>query len=77
MTLVGLIMRPWIILMRMIGGIRVFILADDVLIIARGPTMLGAAAKAINGTHAYLKTMGAKVAPDKSYNFATTQKAKH
>ena len=76
MTLVALIMRPWIILMRGVGGITCYILADDVLIIAQGRSMIGAAAEAINKTHLYLKKMGAKVTEGKSYNFATTKNAR-
>ena len=76
MMYVALIMRPWIILMRVIPGIQVFILADDVLILATGKTMIGQLAEAINRTHQYLHEMGAKVAPDKSYNFASTVEGK-
>ena len=35
MAMVALIMRPWIILMRTCGEVRCFILADDVLILAK------------------------------------------
>jgi hypothetical protein len=38
--------------------------------------MLSKFAKALNATHQYLHQMGAKVAPDKSYNFASCIKAK-
>ena len=41
MAMVALIMRPWIAIMRTIGDIRCFILADDVLILAQGQHMLG------------------------------------
>ena len=33
-------------------------------------------AKALNATHSYLHKMGAKVAPDRSYNFASTNKVR-
>ena len=36
MMMVALIMRPWIFLMRVVGGIQCFILVDDVLILANG-----------------------------------------
>ena len=43
MTYVALLMRPWIIIMRGIKGVKCYILADDLLIIAKGATMIGAA----------------------------------
>ena len=75
MMLVGLIMRPWIILMRQVTGIKAFILAGDVLVLAKGPDMVGNAAEAIDKTHEYVHDMGAKVVPDKSYNFASAKVA--
>ena len=74
MAMVALIMRPWIVIMRTFGDIRCFILADDVLILAQGQHMLGQFAKALNSTHDFLQQMGAKVAPNKSYNFASGRK---
>ena len=76
MMAVALLMRPWIILMRCIPGVQVYILADDVLIVATGKRMVRSIAEAIDKTHAYLQSMGAKVAPDKSYNFASTQEGR-
>ena len=38
--------------------------------------MLSKFTGALNATHKYLHQMGARVAPDKSYNFASTLKAK-
>ena len=38
--------------------------------------MIGSVAKALNETHKYLHTMGSKVAPTKSYNFASHQKTR-
>ena len=55
--------------MRFIGVIC-YILADDVLIIASGKNALALFRNALNLTHAYLKAMGARIAPDKNYNFA-------
>ena len=60
MMLVGLIMRPWIILMRQVTGIKAFILADDVLVLAQGPDMVSNAVEAIDKTHEYLHDMGPK-----------------
>ena len=48
-------------------------LADDVMIIAKGRRMLRQYTKALDQTHQYLQDMGAKVAPAKSYNFASTE----
>ena len=75
MTTVGLIMRPWIIMMRTIDETQCFILADDVLILSTGKRMIGRFAHALNSTHMYLQLTGAKVAPTKSYNFASCRKA--
>ena len=76
MMIVAMLMRPWIVLMRSIECTRCYILADDVLILATGGNMLSAAAEAISATHKYLAALGAKVAPDKSFNFATTAKGR-
>ena len=75
MVMAALIMRPWIIIMRTIHDVRCYILADDVLILAEGVTMVGKLAEALNATHEYLNDMGAKVAPAKSYNFTSSKKA--
>jgi len=76
MMMVALIMRPWIIIMRSIPDVTAYILADDVLVVATGGNMVQNIAEAINQTHGYLHSMGAKVAPDKSYNFASTEAAR-
>ena len=76
-SIVALIMRPWIINMRKFSRIRCFILADDVLILGTGVKMLSKFAGALNATHRYLHLMGAKAAPDKSYNFASCKKARN
>ena len=72
MTNVAFIMRPWI---RKYVGVSCYILADDVLIIGTGIKMLARFVGALNATHEYLHHMGAKVAPDKSYNVASCIKA--
>ena len=69
-------MRSWILEMRKYTGIACYILADDVLILSTGTKMASTFAKALNATHKYLHKMGAKVAPDKSYNFASTNKVR-
>ena len=76
MTMVALIMRPWIKLMNTVHGIRTYILADDVLLIGTGEDMVKYLAEALDRTHQYLHAMGARVAPDKSYNFASTAAAR-
>ena len=76
MAMVALIMMPWILMMREIVDIKCFILADDVLLIAQGRHMAENFAKALDQTHEYLHCMGAKVAPNKSFNFATHRKVK-
>ena len=75
MMMTAIIMRPWIKLMRNIVQVECFILADDVLIIAKGQQMITHFVQALNLTHAYLQAMGARIAPDKSYNFASTTAA--
>ena len=76
MCMVALIMRPWITVMKAIPMIKAYILADDVLMMATGDLMTDHLAKAIDKTHAYLHDLGARVAPDKSYNFASTMSAR-
>ena len=75
MVMVALIMRPWIAITRTIPGVSCYILADDVLVLAEGATMVGRLAEALDATHEYLNDMGAKVEPAKSYNFASSKKA--
>ena len=75
MAMVALLMRPWIVMMRGIQGVRCYILADDVMILAEGSRMLANVAQGLNETHEYLKDLGARVAPGKSYNFASNKKA--
>ena len=62
MMFVGLIMRPWIILMESCL-VACFILADGVLILAHGDKMLDRFTNALNNTHNYLQAMGARVPP--------------
>ena len=72
MAIVALLMRAWVIEMRSMNVDAKF-LADDVLLVAKGKHMLKSYAKALNYTHQYLQDMGSKVAPSKSYNFASTE----
>ena len=57
--------------MKAIPTSKAYILADDVLMMATGDLMTDHLATAIDKTHAYLHDLGARVAPDKSYNFAS------
>ena len=70
MMMVALIMRSWISVMATCQ-VSCFILADDVLILSAGTNITDKFVKALNGTHRYLQMMGARVAPDKSFNFAS------
>ena len=49
------------------------VLADDVILIAKGPDMLCNFPETLESTHCYLHDMGAKVAPSKSLNFASSK----
>ena len=75
MMIVALLMRPWIMLMKELN-VEPKVLADDAMIIAKGSRMIKRLARALNGTHSYLHGMGAKVAPSKCFNFATTPAAR-
>ena len=71
MAMVALLMRGWVIAMRGYTGVKATILADDVLLIATGVNMAKSLAGTINETHRFLHALGARVAPEKSYNFST------
>ena len=75
MMMVALMMRPWVSLMLYLG-LSPWILADDILLMAFGPDMLASFANGMHATHLYIRAMGAKLAPSKSYNFASTLKAR-
>ena len=76
MMIVAMIMRPWIMIMRNYTDVVCYILADDVLITAAGEQMYNSFVSALNETHDYLQQMGARIAPDKSFNFASHPKAR-
>ena len=75
MMFVALLLRPWL---QMMGdyNVKAAILADDIIIVAKGATMVRTFVNALNATHEYLHSIGPKVAPDKSYNFASTHAAR-
>lgn len=74
MMMVALIMRPWVLLMRLIGWMQRFTLAGDVFILSTGKRMIGKFARGLNETRNGLQAMGAKAAPSESYNFASNKK---
>ena len=59
MMIVALLMRPWIMMMRELNA-EPKVLADDVMIIAKGTRMIKRLARSLNGTHTDLHDMGAK-----------------
>ena len=75
MMVVALLMRGWLGLMLQMG-VYPRVLADDVLLIAKGRAMIRAFAAALEATHEYLQAMGARVAPSKSYNFASVKEGR-
>ena len=75
MMVVALIMRPWVLMARAMGA-RPKVLADDVLMVVNGRRMLEKFAAVLNATRGYLQAMGAKVAPTKSFNFASSKSSR-
>ena len=75
MMFIALIMRPWVVMMQVQHNIRPSVLVDDIMLLANGEAMLGSFVAAMDATHAYLLDMGAKLAPNKSFNFASAPAA--
>ena len=75
MMFTALIMRPWILQMRRMEA-KGRILADDILVKAEGDHHYATFEDAYDRTHKYLHSMGAKVAPAKSFVFSTDRKAR-
>jgi hypothetical protein len=75
MMLIALLLRPWTIAMDTVGVIP-RILADDLLILSWGEHHLQSMRHALDMTHDILHSMGAKVAPKKSYLFTNAAKAR-
>ena len=71
MTVAALLMRAWIIELRT-NQVDAKVLADDVLMVANCRMLLRQFTKALDYTHQYLQDMGSRIAPAKSYNFAST-----
>ena len=75
MMIVALLMRPWIFKMKE-QKVEPKVLADDVCIIAKGKAMVARLAKALEMTHEYCHDFGGTIALTKSFNFASTAKAR-
>lgn len=76
MQWMALILRPWL-EMQIKAGNKPRVLADDILVMTTGEeNMLHRFAAALDATHSYLIDMGAKIAPDKNSNFASTETAR-
>ena len=71
MMMTALLLRPWVMLMKA-RHLFPSILADDILLVAKGKDMLGNFSIGLHETHEYLIMVGAKIAPKKSFNFAST-----
>ena len=72
MCLIAFSLRPWIQVMRSIGA-HSRILADDILILAEGPSHESLFLKAYNATFRFLQDSGAEPAPSKSTVFSTVR----
>ena len=75
MMFIALIMRPWVVMMQVQHKVRPSVLVDDIMLLANGAAMLNSFVAAMGATHAYLSDMGATLAPNKSFNFASTSQA--
>ena len=75
MMFTALIMRPWVMLAKGRGCIP-RILADDIMLIAKGKGAIRKFATTLQLSHQYLLDMGAKIAHGKSVNFASTKPAR-
>ena len=75
MMFIALVLDPWITQQRIAGNFPK-ILADDILLVAKGPDMLHKFSGGLADTHQYLVDMGARIAPDKNTNFASTTEAR-
>ena len=70
MMIIALMMRPWILLVKVQGLIHPRVLADDLLLLGIGSGHFTAFVHAFNITHKYMQDIGAKIAPDKSLLFS-------
>ncbi len=75
LSLIGLLMRPWIKVMREIG-VEPRVLADDLFFTATGRKHATLAVEAMQASRAYFQDIGAKVAPRKCLITSTSQQAR-
>ena len=75
MTLVDLLMRPWMLLMKSMNAVA-RTLADDLLLFVTGTNHTDTTIQATDTAHTYLRTMGARVATSKNLLFASCKNAK-
>ena len=52
-------------------NVKPLVLVDDIMVVVTGNGAYKRFVKALDATHEYLLALGAKVAPEKSYNFAS------
>ena len=75
MTMVAIIMRPWI--MKMIeSDVTPRVLADDLLITIQGPGHLPRLVKTVEQSIKYFEDIGANVAENKCFTFASDTQAR-
>ena len=70
MLFIAALMTPWMNYMQALG-VTARILADDIFLAGFGEQGHKVFQQALNATHQYLLDMGARIAPDKSYLFAS------
>ena len=56
-------------------GVEARVLADDIMIMTGGKRMLRRFGQALHMSHVYLIDIGARISPDKSFNFALSKAA--
>ena len=70
MALTALLLKPWCNLMRHLHLIP-RVLADDVMVLARGADHVRRFQIGFTQTHGYVQDIGGRIAPSKSYTFST------
>ncbi len=75
MCLVGLLMRPWVGLMREMG-VEPRVLADDLFLYSSGKKHATTMVDAMKASFRYFADIGAKVAPAKCFVTSTSQAAR-
>jgi hypothetical protein len=75
LMMIAYLLRPWIMKMRSMQ-VTPRVLADDILLFARGEGHETRFKQAYDATHAYINDMGASMAPSKSATFSTDRKTR-